>query len=154
MHHNLDIHPIPENVLYINDLQFTSVACEPQESWEVGKCKADSDNIRVYVPMDLNAENILYQLQSIFRILGLPDWDNESAYSVETGKIIDQLEIYDQVWAARGHHDKSSNEPVVIHSWEGIELAKRIVAYLEEKDGIADCFPYEEIDELRREFGL
>ena len=157
MHHNLDIHPIPENVLYINDLRFASAACEPQCSCEAltdehsGEAK---DNVRVYVPMDLKAENILYQLRSLFEMLGSPSWENESAYTLETGKIIAQLEIYDQVWAARGHHDKASNEPGVIHSREGIDLARKIVAYLEDKDGTADSFPYDLIDDLRREFGV
>lgn len=155
MHHNLDIHPIPENALYINDLRFASIACEPQYRCEDDKYSGeDKDNVRVYVPMDLNAENILYQLKSLFEMLGSPSWDNECAYSLETGKIVAQLEIYDQVWAARGHHDKASYKPSVIHSREGIELAKKIIAYLKEKDGTADSFPYEVIDELREEFGV
>ncbi len=162
MHHNLDINPIPERVLYVNDL--TIAADTPYQlqgeldKAMTGKQRKDGgilpdDNVRIYIPLDLNAENILYQLQSIFQKLGSPSWDNENTYTVETGKIIAQLEIYDQVWAARGHFDTISNEPGVKHSREGIELARKIVKYLEEKDGTADSFPYELIDELREEFG-
>lgn len=42
----------------------------------------------------------------------------------------------------------------VRHSNQGIELAKQIVKYLEEIEGTAECFPYDEIEELREVFWL
>ena len=65
MHHNLDIHPIPEEVLYINDMDLL----EPNyyelkeqikkaasgKTIEQGGILPD-DNVRIYVPMDLNAD--------------------------------------------------------------------------------------------------
>lgn len=38
---------------------------------------------------------------TILRYLASPDDMNESDFCVETGKIIAQLEIYDQIWVAR-----------------------------------------------------
>ena len=38
------------------------------------------------------------------------------------------------------------------YSQKGIELAKKIIEYLEENEGCAECFPYEIIDKLEDEF--
>lgn len=71
---------------------------------------------------------------------------NESAYCSGVGKVISQLEIYDQVWAARNLEDAVQKEDGgVRHSHQGIELAKQIVKYLEDIEGTAECFPYDEI---------
>lgn len=97
MHHNLDIHPIPEEVLYINEMDLL----EPNyyelkeqikkaasgKTIEQGGILPD-DNVRIYVPMDLNADKII----------------------------------------------------------------KKIIEYLEENEGCAECFPYETIDKLKDEF--
>ena len=42
----------------------------------------------------------------------------------------------------------------VRHSREGIELAGKIVKYLEENEGTAECFPYDEVEKLREMFWL
>lgn len=39
------------------------------------------------------------------------------------------------------------------NSHQGIELAKDIVKYLEDIEGTAECFPYDEIQKLREAFG-
>ncbi len=44
------------------------------------------------------------------------------------------------------------SEGGVYHSQKGIELAKKIIEYLEENEGCAECFPYETIDKLKDEF--
>ena len=41
------------------------------------------------------------QLQSLYNKLGYPDDENESDYSIGVGKLISQLEIYDQVRVVR-----------------------------------------------------
>ena len=40
------------------------------------------------------------------------------------------------------------------HSRKGIELEGKIVKRLEDNDGSAECFPYDEIEELKNEFWL
>lgn len=63
MHHNLDIYPIPADVLYVNELSLAGKV--PYETKDdaakaiTGKKKSEGgilpdDNVRIYVPMDLN----------------------------------------------------------------------------------------------------
>lgn len=87
--------------------------------------------------------------------LGYPTESNESAYYSGVRKIITQLEIYDQVCVARKEEEsvKKANGGVR-HSREGIELAGKIVKYLEENEGTAECFPYDEVEKLREMFWL
>ena len=164
MHHNLDIYPIPKDVLYVNELSLAGkVPYETKDDTAkaiTGKKAAEggilpNDNVRIYVPMDLNADIIMWQLYSLHGSLGYPTEKNESAYSSGVSKVISQLEIYDQVWAARNLEDTVQKEDGgVRHSHQGIELAKQIVKYLEDIEGTAECFPYDEIQELREAFWL
>ena len=111
--------------------------------------------MRIYVPMDLNADIIMWQLHSLHSTLGYSTERNESAYCSGVGKVISQLEIYDQVWAARNLEDTVQKEDSgVRHSRQGIELAKQIVKYLKEIEGTAESFPFDEIQELREAFWL
>lgn len=164
MHHKLDIHPIPEEVLYVNDLLLAGkVPYEIKDDMEkavTGKKKSEGgilpdDNVRIYVPMDLNAEGIMWRLYALYGSLGYPTESNESAYYSGVRKIITQLEIYDQVCGARKEEEsvKKANGGVR-HSREGIELAGKIVKYLEENEGTAECFPYDEVEKLREMFWL
>ena len=68
MHHKLDICPIPESVLYVNDL--TIAADVPYQTGSeldkalTGKRTSEGgilpdDNVRVYIPLDLNVDNIM-----------------------------------------------------------------------------------------------
>jgi len=164
MHHNLDIHPIPEDVLYVNELSLAGkVPYELKDTMEkaiTGKCAKDGgvlpdDNVRIYVPMDLNADIIMWRLYSLQNSLGYPTEKNESAYSSGVSKVISQLEIYDQVWAARNVGETVQKENGgVRHSPQGIELARKIVKCLEDNEGTAECFPYDEVEELRDAFWL
>lgn len=83
------------------------------------------DNVRIYVPMDLNADGVMRQLYSLYGALGDPTESNESVYY--SG---------------------------VRHSRKGIELVGEIINYLEENEGVAECFPYDEVEELRDAFWL
>lgn len=164
MHHKLDIHPTPTDVLYVNQLSLAGKA--PYETKQdmdkalTGRTKSNGgilpdDNVRIYVPMDLNADIIMWQLYSLHSTLGYSTEKNESAYCSGVGKVISQLEIYDQVWAARNLEDTvQKGDGGVRHSHQGIELAKQIVKYLEEIEGAAECFPYDGIQELREVFWL
>ena len=49
------------------------------------------DNVRIYVPLDLNAEQILNRLQQIYRVMESPDDMNEIEFSYQVGKIINVL---------------------------------------------------------------
>ena len=114
-----------------------------------------NDNVRIYVPIDINADYIMWMLNAIFVLTGYPTEENESAYSDVVRIIIYQLEIYDKVCVTRNFEESIQKElGDVRHSREGIELAKRIVEYLEENDGTAECFPWGEIEKLRKEFWL
>ena len=57
------------------------------------------------------------------------------------------------LWAARDAvHAVQKSEGGVYGSQKGIELAKKIIEYLKENEGCAECFPYEIIDKLEDEF--
>lgn len=162
MHHDLDIHPIPEEVLYINEMDFLEPNYyelkEQIKKAASGKTIAQGgilpdDNVRIYVPMDLNADKIMWRLYRIYMALDDPAYRNETEFMTAVGIIVSQLEIYDQVWVARdAAHAVQKSESGVYHSQKGIELAKKIIEYLEENEGCAECFPYETIDKLKDEF--
>lgn len=161
MQHKIDTHPIPEEVFYVNELSLAGKVpyetVQDMEEAATGKRVMDGgilpdDNVRIYVPMDLNADAIMSQLHLLFSSHGYPTESNESAYSSGVGKIITQLEIYDQVWSARDVGVKETGG--VCHSRQGIELAGKIVKFLEDHEGNAECFPYDEIEELKNEFWL
>lgn len=110
MHHKLDIHPIPEEMLYVNDPSLAvKVPYETEDEMEkavTGKKKSEGgilpdDNVRIHVPMDLNADGIMRQRYALYGALGEPTESNEPLYYSGVRKIITQLEIYDQVWVAR-----------------------------------------------------
>lgn len=164
MHHKLDVHPIPTDVLYVNEMSLAGKALyETKQDMDkalTGRTKSNGgilpdDNVRIYVPMDLNADIIMWRLYSLHSTLGYSTEKNEFAYCSGDGKVISQLEIYDQVWAARNLEDTVQKEDGgVRHSNQGIELAKQIVKYLEDIEGTAERFPYDVIQELREVFWL
>lgn len=146
-HHKLDPYPIPKDkgALYIN------------EPWLVDKtllefpCRVEpdekEDNVRVYLPVDLNKEAILRRLDGIISQYGEANENNELEFRTDVGMLIAQVEVYDQVWYGR-HMPKEGK-----HSNEVKELVKAFVARLEDiPDGCAECFPFETIDELKREY--
>ncbi len=60
---------------------------------------------------------------------------------------ISQIEIYDQVWYVRHMPDEGD------HSQEAKDLVKDFVKRLEEiPDGCAECFPFDTIEELKKEY--
>lgn len=82
-----------------------------------------------------------------------PDDTNELEFSYQVGKIISQLEIYDQIWVARDLGNTVKIEEH-LHSKKGIELADKIISVLLEDEGCAESFPYDVVDELKKEFGI
>lgn len=146
-HHSLDPYLIPKDkkLLYINEPWLIDKSLleyphhrEPDEK---------EDNIRIYLPMDLNKDAILRRLDYIIVVYGEAREDNETDFSIDVGMIISQLEIYDQIWFVR-HMPKKGE-----HSREAKKLAAEIVDRLEEiPDCGAECFPFELIDELKEEY--
>lgn len=163
MHHDLDITPIPEKVLYINELEIADYSCnyELQEQYDqalTGKTKSQGgilpeDNVRIYVPLDLNADQILYRLHYVYYVLGSPDESNESEFESRVRNIALQLEIYDQVWCAR-NADQTIEKNGKLHSRKGMDVAQKFVDILMEDEGCAECFPYEIVEELKETFGI
>ena len=133
MNHKLDNHPISERMIYVNDLQLANdMPYETERELEAaatGNREMEGgilpdDNVKICVPMDLNADAIMRQLYMLYDALGPVDEGNDN-----------------QAVVAR-------------HSMQGIKLEKRVVEYLEVNEGVAECFPYEEIEELKGKFVL
>ena len=146
-HHSLDPYPIPKEKapLFINEpwlldrtrFDYAHGIKEPQDK---------KDNIRVYVPLDLNKETILQRLDMLIARYGEANEKNESDFSMDVDMLISQVEIYDQIWYVR--HMPEHGE----HSREAIELVKGFVRRLEEiPDGCAEKFPFDTIDQLTAE---
>ena len=133
MNHKLDNHPISERMVYVNDLQLANdMPYETERELEAaatGNREMEGgilpdDNVKICVPMDLNADAIMRQLYMLYDVLGPVDEGNDN-----------------QAVVAR-------------YSMQGIKLEKRVVEYLEVNEGVAECFPYEEIEELKGKFVL
>lgn len=154
MHHNLETKPVPEKALYINKPDLADVTINYYGS---GKQEEESqaDHIRVYVPLDLSADAILRRLRFLIFRYKEANEQNGFDFSVDVGRLVSQIEIYDQVWfiregRTRAISDDSESEK---HSSKAVELVRRFVTELEEiPDGCAELFPFELIDELRREY--
>ena len=96
-HHTLDPYPIPKEKtpLYINEpwIADKSLLEYPQQSEPDNK----DDNIRIYVPMDLNKDAILRRLNRVISNYGEANEANESEFQIDVSMIIAQIDIYDQV---------------------------------------------------------
>ena len=147
-HHDLDPYPIPKekSPLYINEpwLVDGSIIRDLGDNKEP---EPQEDNIRVYVPLDLNRKAILRRLDDIIMRYDEANEENESDFMFEVERLISQIEIYDQVWFVR--HMPEDRK----HSAEAKLLVKDFIAALEEiPDGCAETFPFELIQDLRREY--
>ena len=82
-HHSLDPYPIPKDKkpLYINEPWLIDKSLleyphhrEPDEK---------EDNIRIYLPMDLNKDAILRRLDNVIGLYGEAREDNEIEFSID-----------------------------------------------------------------------
>ena len=151
-HHTLDIHPIPEGqALYINEPWLVD-----DSLFQYGPREKEpdyvADNVRVYIPLDLNRDAILRRLRQICARHGDVDWENESEFSCDVARLICQIEIYDQVWHSR--HPITKAGRVSKHSAEGADLVGEVIKILQEvgDNGSGETFPYEIIEELKKEY--
>lgn len=147
-HHTLDVYPIPKDKapLYINEpwlidrslLEISNGNAEPEQ---------EEDNIRVYIPLDINKNAILRRLDTMIIHYGEANEKNELDFSIDVDMLVSQIEIYDQIWYVR--HMPENGE----HSQEAVDLVREFIARLEEiPDGCAEIFPFELIDTLREEY--
>ena len=146
--HELDINPVPETErpMYVNEPWLTDLSLY-EDGEQYREPEAEEDNIRVYIPMDINGASIIRRIEHTIGRYGEADEDNETNFSIEVDQILEQLGIYDQVWSAREYREGAK------HSARAVEVAKAVIELLEDiPDGCAECFPYELIDELKEEY--
>ena len=147
MHHILDVYPIPreKEPMFINEPWLIDKTL--LESCEEEYPDKEKDNIRVYVPLDLNHSAILRRLEAVIDRYGEANEENEMDFSIDVEGILSQVEIYDQIWYVREYQE------TMRHSQRAVSLIKEIIVLLENiVDGGAECFPFETIEELRKEY--
>ena len=149
-HHDLDLEPIPEKVLYLNEPWIM----DPTAEYKRVEPEDEADNVRIYVPVDLNQESILRKLENTICRYKEANEENESSFSEDVGLLLYQIEVYDQVWFARARKfEVNENGQICGHSKEAVELVRRFVQRLKEiPDGCAVSFPFEMIEKLEKEF--
>ena len=148
-HHDLDPYPEPRDKkpLYVNEPWLVDITLD-EDSLIAVKPELE-DNVRIYVPLDLNADAILRRLDYVIFRYGESTEENEFKFYNDVRLILAQLEIYDQVWYVRHMPEEGR------HSAEAKELAEAIVQRLEDvPDGCSEMFPFDVIEELREEFGM
>ncbi len=152
-HHKLDIWPEPreETPRFINEPWLID-----QYLYDYGPRKREpdnqEDNIRIFIPMDLNKQSILRRLRTIIDRYGEANEGNESNFTSDVDRLIEQIAIYDQIWYIRTMKE-SDEVSTRQHGKKGIELVKEAISLLESiPDGCAECFPFETIKELKQEF--
>lgn len=144
-HHILDITPVPTSVTYVNEPSLIDITAPASDD--------KPDNIRIYVPMDINKDAILRRLSDLVGKYKQANDGNESDFSCEVGQLVSQIEIYDQIWTVREMKQSVINSKGRRHSLRTRELVTAFVKALEEiPDGCAECFPFEMIDNLRGEY--
>ena len=146
--HRLDPYPLPKDSapIYINEPWLIDKSID--EDQPSGEPEALEDNVRVYVPLDINSFAIQRRLNSIILQYDEVTEDNELDFEQDVRMIVSQIEIYDRIWFVRHLPADGSR-----HSAEGIKLVKDVISILENiPDGCAETFPLDLIDELKEEY--
>ncbi|WP_261806269.1 hypothetical protein [Lapidilactobacillus luobeiensis] len=157
-HHQIMSAPMPNDnsAIYLNEPWLLDQSNEPQAKSDIKKIQqpdTSADNVRVYIPLDLNRAAILGRLDEVISRNGVCSEANELDYSLEVAAVISRLEIYDQV---HFRHDQENGLAYADrdHSQNGQALAQKIIAKLAEiPDGGAESFPFDLIAELKVAFG-
>lgn len=114
---------------------------------EMAKTAAGEDNIRVYIPLDINRRAIRRRLNAVIIRYGEVSEKNECEFSTDVDMVLSQLEIYDRILCERGA-SKAGN-----HSAKVVDIVREAISVLEEvPDGCACQYPFETIAELKREY--
>lgn len=151
IHHILDVYPEPrekaQRIINESWLIDKTIDIDPDKRTPT---EDEPDNIRIYVPLDLNRRAILRRLDNIIaRYNGEATEDNEMAFWLDVERLFLQVEVYDQYWYVR-HIPKDRK-----HSAEATELVKEFIARLEEiQDLDSETFPFDIIDALKEEFQI
>lgn len=158
-HHPLDVWPLPrdQKPMFINEpwLVDDSIYFETKKQMMAAREPEDeTDNRRVYVPIDLNKKAFLRRLEHVLSKYPDITWRNESNVYAEVQKIISLIEIYDQLWFVReGNFKTDENGMICGHSRHATEVIQEFISRLETVDTCED-FPYNIIDELKKEYEL
>lgn len=147
-HHDLDVYPVPKEKkpLYVNEPWLIDDS-NYEFSWGKREPENEDDNIRVYVPLDINRRAILRRLDRIIMRYSEANEKNEADFSFDVNRLLSQVEIYDQIWYVRHVPEDGA------HSAEAVALVREFIEKLEEiPDGCAEIFPFELIEELKKEF--
>ena len=150
--HDLDVYPNPKEKqpMFINEPWLVDLSLLNNEDLSK-EPEPQKDNIRIYVPVDLNAAAILRRLDYIIQQFGPAREKNELNYTIAVGQLISQIEIYDQIWYARNVPSNGDKK----HSAEARVLVERFIDALKDMEvWDAELFPYEEIEELKKEYLL
>ena len=146
-HHNLDLNPESrgKEALFVNE---PWLADKTRLEYMIGQDPDDKpDNVRVFIPLDINKEAILRRLDRIIAQYGEANFDNEMEFMADVNMIVSQIEIYDQIWYGRNMPKDGK------HRAEAIDVVKKFIKRLEDiPDGCADMFPFETIEELKQEY--
>ena len=150
-HHRIDPKPVPEQVSYINEPWIVDETKMPMQE---GKFRPEelidksSDNVRVYIPLDINHAAVMQRLYAVIQKYGEANEENEFAFEADVCRLVAQVEIYDQIHYLRGNMEGK-------HSEEARTLIRDFVGQLKAiPDGCAELFPFELIDELEEEYDL
>lgn len=146
-HHNLDIYPIPKDKspMFINEPYLIDQSLLSDSS--VFQDDLHEDNIRVYIPLDINRDAVLRRISMIIEKYGEANEENETVFQLEIEAIIAHIEIYDQIWFVRNMPSKGK------HSLEAIKLVNEVILLLKEiPDSCAELFPFETIEALEKEY--
>ncbi len=111
------------------------------------------DNVRIYLPVDINAENIIRKLNRLYDQLGDVSEDNEWNYSIEVRKLIKFLTLYDSLLLEKKEIETIQTDGAV-HAKLAFDTAKKMVKIMMRNQGCAELFPYEECEELADLFGF
>lgn len=118
-HNRLGVRPIRKEVLYVNEPE---LADRSLFDLRPNKPKVRDDNIRIYVPLDLNKEAFIRRLEDIVSIYKEVSYDNESNFYLSVCMLIQHMKIYDQIWKVRTLSDSGN------HSTKSIELVKEFAS--------------------------
>ena len=139
--------PKDESPLFYNEEELADPSRLDAEEVISQDPDTEEDNVRIYIPLDLNKNAILRRLDNIIGRYETASERNEVWYSTDVERLLSQLEIYDQRWYMRNMPPKGK------HSAEGIELAKEIIQrLLDIPEGDSESFPYDLIDELNADY--
>ena len=146
----IDNHPEPKDKepLFVNEPWLIDSSMFKYWEWK-REPDAEEDNVRVYLPLDLNRESILRRLKSIINHYEWSTEENESEFGSDVDILIEQIRIYDQFCCQQTKKEDGK------HSEKATSLVIEVIKLLDSiPDGCAELFPWRTIDKLKDEFGV